>query len=253
MPFLSWVPAPRYLLRRDRILWHLRDIPPCKVLDIGCGPGALIYELSRRGFEVFGVDRSKKALELGRHLQSQTARMTLQPRLDERWIGTFDLLFSFEVVEHLEDDIGALRDWRRYLKLGGTMILSTPAHQRRWNAADEWAGHVRRYERRELVESIESAGFHVETIESYGFPLANIMDKLAAPTYRKRLQRKKKTHPDAAALTDDSGSDRSTHTKFWPLYSARVSAKVMGFFGQLQRAFLNTELGPGFIVLARAV
>src|SRR5689334_24222140 len=137
MPALNWVPAPRYILRRDRILRHLKGIKPCRVLDIGCGPGALIFELAARGYLAFGVDRSQKALELGRNLQSQSSRMKLQSELDPQWMGTFDLLLSFEVIEHIPDDVGALREWRRYLRMGGKLILSTPAHQHRWNAADE--------------------------------------------------------------------------------------------------------------------
>jgi SAM-dependent methyltransferase len=253
MPALNWVPAPRYILRRDRVLEVLNGSAPCKVLDIGCGPGALISELSTLGHVTYGVDRSDKALEIGRHLEIQSPRMHLRRELDQQWIGTFDVLLSLEVIEHVEDDAGALREWRQYLKSGGKMILSTPAHHRRWNAADEWAGHVRRYEREDLVQVIESAGFVVERIETFGFPLANIIDRLAAPVYRRGLQRKKRTHASAAALTDDSGTDRASHTRLWPLYSSKVSASLVQLFCRLQRAFRNTELGPSFIVIARAV
>jgi SAM-dependent methyltransferase len=234
-------------------LRHLKGIKPCRVLDIGCGPGALIFELAARGYLAFGVDRSQKALELGRNLQSQSSRMKLQSELDPQWMGTFDLLLSFEVIEHIPDDVGALREWRRYLRMGGKLILSTPAHQHRWNAADEWAGHVRRYERDELVRTIESAGFKIETVETFGFPLANIMEIATAPGYRQRLEKKKGTHGDVEALTDDSGSDRSAHAKFWPLYCSRVPAAVINFFCQLQRFFVNSNLGTGFIVVAEAI
>lgn len=253
MPELNWVPAPRYVLRRDRILRHLRDVAPCRVLDIGCGPGALISELSARGFETVGVDRSEKALELGRHLQSNSRRMELHAELDAHWKGTFDLLFSLEVIEHVADDVRALREWRQYLKPGGTMILSTPAHPNRWNAADEWAGHVRRYERVELLHKIVSAGFRVERIETYGFPVGNALEILAAPAYRRRLACKKQTHQDAGMLTDDSGSDRATHARFWSLYSGRFFTKVINAFCHAQRPFVNTDLGSGFLVVAKAV
>jgi SAM-dependent methyltransferase len=251
MPDLNWVPAPRYILRRHRVLELLKDRAPCRVLDIGCGPGALISELSERGYEAVGVDRSAKARELGEHLREGSDRLHLHADLDERWVGTFDLLLSLEVIEHVKDDRGALSEWRRYLKPGGSMILSTPAHHRRWNSADEWAGHVRRYERDELVKTIERSGFKVERVESLGFPLANIIDMLSAPVYRRKLQSKTATHHDAAALTDDSGSDRSTHARFWPLYSSRISAAVLDLFCRLQTTFRDGELGPGFIVTAK--
>ncbi len=251
MPELNWVPAPRYILRRDRVLRHLKKVAPGKILDIGCGPGALVSELAALGFDAYGVDRSDKALRIGRHLQSRSPGMTLQAELDEAWKGSFDLILSFEVIEHLEDDVGAMREWRDYLKRGGKMILSTPAHPSRWNAADEWAGHVRRYERKQLVEAVKSAGFEVERIECYGFPLANVMEVLSAPAYRNKLNKMAGTAKDADALTNDSGSDRATHTRFWPLYSSALAALPLRAFCQLQRPFLNTGLGNGFIVIAK--
>lgn len=251
MPELNWVPAPRYILRRDRVLRHLRDVPPCRLLDIGCGPGALIYELSKRGFHSFGIDSSSKARELAAHLQSHSLRMTIQAELDPRWAGTFDLLLSFEVIEHISEDVGALREWRRYLKTGGQLILSTPAHQHRWNAADEWAGHVRRYERNQLVQTVEAAGFKVETIECYGFPLANVMEMLRARAYG-RVLAAKRARLDTEGLTGESGADRSIDTKFWRLYSGPLPSLIMRTFCLMQRGFLKTDLGNGFIVVAKA-
>ena len=250
MPSLNWIPAPRYVLRRDRVLRLLEGSQPCRVLDIGCGPGALISELAAQGYDAHGVDRSAKARELGRHLQDQSPTMQLHAELDEQWKGTFDLIMSFEVIEHLEDDVGAMREWRQYLRPGGRMILSTPAHPSRWNAADEWAGHVRRYTRRELVEAIEGAGFEVSCTECYGFPLANILEVLAAPGYRKRLNDKKAAYGNAAALTDDSGSDRSAHARYWPIYSGFFPALAMKGFRELQRPFLKSDMGTGYIVTA---
>lgn len=253
MPALNWVPAPRYILRRDRVLQLLKDHRPCRVLDIGCGPGALISELSALGYEAVGVDRSEKARALGRHLEDQSPGMQLHAQLDEQWKGTFDLLLSFEVIEHIKDDVGAMREWRQYLQPGGRMILSTPAHPGRWNAADEWAGHVRRYERQQLVEAVEKAGFKVERVECYGFPLANVMEVFRAHAYGKKLKEKGKASKDAYALTDESGSDRSVDAKFWFILSNRLSGLAMQFFCLVQRQFLNTGLGNGFIVFAKAI
>jgi SAM-dependent methyltransferase len=252
MPALNWVPAPRYVLRRDRVLRHLKRMKPGRVLDIGCGPGALISELGALGFEAFGVDRSARAQALGRHLERQSPGMTIRPQLDEHWKGTFDVVMSFEVIEHLQDDVGAMREWREYLTPGGKLIISTPAHPRRWNAADEWAGHVRRYEKNQLIHSVETAGFKIETIECYGFPLANFMELIRARAYGKRLAAKKALL-DAGQLTEDSGSDRSVDSKFWSVYSGVLSTFAMRIFCQLQRPFLKTGLGNGFVVIAKAI
>ena len=118
LPTKNWVPAPRYLLRRDRVLRHTRPMQPCRVLDIGCGPAALLSELAAHGFDAYGVDRSAEALDLARNFNTQSSPIHLQAELDPARKGSFDLIFSFEVIEHLEQDIDAMRDWLPYLKPG---------------------------------------------------------------------------------------------------------------------------------------
>jgi SAM-dependent methyltransferase len=250
LPSLNWVPAPRFLLRRNRILRHLDDVRAGRVLDIGCGPATLLAELSLRGLECTGVDRSAQALSVARHLQQIAPDLKLHAELDLSWEGSFDLLLSFEVIEHLEDDVGAMADWRRYLRPGGKLLLSTPAHPKRWNAADEWAGHVRRYERDGLIRAVEEAGYTVDHIECYGFPLANVMERWRARAYGRALQENRKAATTAEGLTDESGADRSVESRFWKLFSGMLPALAMRAFCQLQRPFLRTDLGNGYIVIA---
>ena len=249
LPGLNWVPAPRYLLRRDRVLDHLSGVAPCRVLDIGCGPATLLSELAARGFEAHGVDRSAQALGLARRV-GRGLPMTLSAELDPATKGSFDLMFSFEVIEHLEEDVAEMRAWRDYLAPGGRMILSTPAHPDRWNAADVWAGHVRRYERDDLRRRVEAAGFTVEVVECYGYPLANMMEHLRAAAYARALSRKA-GRGDAGALTDESGSDRSVEARFWRPYASFPSTQAMRAFCRMQRRFLQTDLGNGYLVVAR--
>lgn len=252
LPGRSWVPAPRYILRRDRLLRHLKNTAPCRVLDIGCGPGVFLAELAARGFEAYGVDRSEWALDLGRRFSLAGRPVVLRQELDPEWVGTFDLLFSFEVIEHIEDDKDALREWRPYLAPGGRMILSTPAHKRRWSANDEWAGHVRRYEKDELIETIEQAGFEIEKIECYGFPLTNIMDPLRARAYGGQLANDRAAAKSTMTHTEESGSNRTMETRIWEHYSKGPGRLTMRAFCQLQRPFLKTGLGNGFLVVAKA-
>ncbi len=253
LPHANWVPAPRYLLRRDRVMRHVRNLAPCRVLDIGCGPAALLSELAAQGFEAYGVDRSRQALKLAGALNTPAGPMTLVPELDPDWKSSFDLIMSFEVIEHLEQDIEAMREWQTYLKPGGRLILSTPAHPSRWNAADVWAGHVRRYTKELLIRSIQDAGYTVETVECYGFPLANIMEHWRARAYGKMLKTNAKIGKTLNDLTDESGSDRSVESRFWPLFSSIPAVAAMRVFCQLQRPFVKTELGNGFLVVARKI
>ena len=53
---------------------------------------------------------------------------------------------AFEVLEHIDDDALALKQWREYLRPSGWLLLSVPAHQDQYGAADELVGHYRRYD-----------------------------------------------------------------------------------------------------------
>lgn len=251
LPQANWVPAPRYLLRRDRVLRHVRRLAPDRVLDIGCGPAALLSELAATGCQATGVDRSPQALRLAGLIAAGTGRMALAPELDPAWKGTFDLIMSFEVIEHLEQDVDAMRDWQSYLRPGGRMILSTPAHPSRWNAADVWAGHVRRYTRPQLQKAVADAGFTIELIECYGFPLANVMEIWRARAYGKMLAQAAKAGKSADALTDESGSDRQVESRFWKAFASAPAVAMMRLACQVQRPFLQTDLGNGYLVVAR--
>ncbi|OAN76930.1 hypothetical protein A8B82_14545 [Sulfitobacter sp. EhC04] len=253
LPTLNWVPAPRYLLRRARVLHHLAGISPCRVVDIGCGPAALLAELAAKGFDAVGVDRAQPALDLAARFATSDSPMRLQAELDPDWRGSFDLALSFEVIEHLEEDVQAMAEWREYLKPGGRLILSTPAHPSRWNAADVWAGHMRRYTRKGLTEAVTSAGFAIEKIECYGFPLANVMEVWRARAYGKALEKAAKSDKSAHDLTDESGSDRSVESRFWKLFASLPMTTAMRLANQIQRPFLQTDLGNGYLVLARKV
>jgi len=251
LPKANWVPAPRYLLRRDRVLRHLKKVKPGRVVDIGCGPAALLSEMAAKGFKAYGVDRAQQALNLAIHFDCPESPMTLQSELDPAWRGSFDLILSFEVIEHLERDVEAMAEWSNYLKPGGLMILSTPAHPSRWNAADVWAGHVRRYTREGLTQAVTEAGFTIETLECYGFPLANVMELWRAHAYGKVLKQAAKSDKSAHDLTDESGSDRSVESRFWRLFASKPLAAAMWLACQIQRPFLQTDLGNGYLVIAR--
>lgn len=251
LPGLNWVPAPRYVMRRHRILRLLRDAPPCRVLDIGCGPGALLRDLADRGYHGVGLDRSPQALALARHLHPENGRIALHATPADDWVGSFDLICAFEVIEHIEDDVGVLRQWSEYLTPEGRLFLSTPAHPEMWNAADDWAGHVRRYTRQQLINTLHDAGFVVERIECYGYPVANVMERWRANAYKTQLEEKQSGRLSAQGLTDESGSDRRIESRMWPIFARWPVALAMLAFCHLQRVFLSADLGNGYIVRAR--
>lgn len=252
-PEEGWVPAPRYLLRRDRIKRALTKITPCDMLEIGCGPGMLLHELAQSGFQCNALETSDAARSLGIKLANLADRdIQFYAQESEDWNEHFSLLMAFEVLEHIEDDVSALQLWKSWMKPGGKLLLSVPAHQHRWNARDVWAGHVRRYERKQLVKCFADAGLQVERVECYGFPLANVLERMGERRYtgHERVAVANTTE-QRDANTAQSGVDRSSDAKWYPLLRSLPGRAALAIAIGIQRPFLATERGNGYLVTAR--
>lgn len=253
-PEQGWVPAPRYLLRRALILRELRTIRPCETLEIGPGAGMLLHELDARGFRCSALEMSEAARNIADTLATEAGRdirFAEHPQPD--WHGRFGLAMAFEVLEHIEHDLDALREWRSWLHPGGTLLLSVPCHMRKWNPSDVWAGHFRRYERAQLTDLVQAAGFEVERVLCYGFPLANLAEKIRARSYAPEVNEDADTtaqgkHDNSAR----SGIDRRHVMKWFPLLSSPLGKLAIRSAELTQRPFLGAELGNGYLLRARA-
>jgi len=151
-----------------------------RVLDAGCGSGAMLAQLRRFG-AVTGVDVNPTATEcaLERDVGPvQTASVERLPFADDE----FDLLICLDVLEHVSDDGRALAELRRVSSAGGFLIATVPAYPALWSPHDEAAGHRRRYAAGELRTRAESEGWRA--VSETGFnvfllPLAACTRKLA--------------------------------------------------------------------------
>ncbi len=130
---------------------------PARILDAGCGSGRNMVELARLG-TVTGVELSETSVALARErdVGEVIAGSVLEmPFADD----SFDLAVSLDVIEHLEDDLGALRELRRTVAPGGALLVTVPAYQWLWSGHDEINHHHRRYTRRSLQRVAERAGW----------------------------------------------------------------------------------------------
>jgi len=254
-PDAGWVPAPRYLLRRARVLKHVRRLPPTDALEIGCGAGVLLHELDALGFRCTALEMSPEARELAAALAHGAGRdiqILEAPSAD--WEKHFPLLMAFEVLEHIEHDLEALQTWRKWMPNGGILLLSVPAHMAKWNPSDVWAGHFRRYERAPLIELLSSAGFETLTVECYGFPLANIAEKVRAAQYAPEVNPGVDETPEGKhANSSRSGIDRRHMMKWFPLFKSPLGKLVIRSAELAQRPFLSADIGNGYLVVAKAV
>lgn len=99
-----------------------------RALDAGCGAGLLCEPLSRLGAQVTGVDAAPENVAAARaHAQGSGLEISYHAgELAGLDIGTFDLVTSMEVIEHVADKRAFLASLAAVMKPGGLMVLSTP-------------------------------------------------------------------------------------------------------------------------------
>lgn len=150
--------------RRSADLMYLQDVPPGKVLDVGCGDGGILESLRTAGWEVYGQD------------VDGVVRETLEKKEIPHFIGTlteaqfrdgtFDAVVSNHVIEHLYNPISVLHECWRILRPGGVLVITTPNSESA--ALDRfgryWAGldaprHLLIFSRMSLALSAREAGF----------------------------------------------------------------------------------------------
>jgi SAM-dependent methyltransferase len=134
------------------------DLPAdARILDAGCGSGRNMVEFAGHG-TVTGVELSAtsvglaRARAVGEVIEGSVLEMPFPA-------GSFDLAVSLDVIEHLEDDLGGLREMRRAVAPGGALLVTVPAYQWLWSGHDEINHHHRRYTRRSLQRVAEEAGW----------------------------------------------------------------------------------------------
>lgn len=230
-------------LRYSTIESLLSQIQPLNVLEIGVGQGSVGVLLARR-YEYTGIDLDETALDTARSRFRRCgvdADRLLLGGLEQVEGREFDLVCAFEVLEHLEDDVGALTDWRGHVAPGGWLALSVPADPRRFGKADEKAGHYRRYTREGLSRVLTAAGFANLRLLNYGFPIGYLLEAGRNVYARRHLQ------------TAASNEERTLASGRWlqpPESAGRVMAIVSRPLGHLQRPFAGRELGTGLVALA---
>ena len=219
--------GPRHELREKLLLDLFRSgSPGPRVLNAGAGAGSFSLRLAETGFDVTSVDASSAAVDvLRRRVSGEVAQadVTALPFAD----AAFDAAVLGEVLEHVEDDRGALEEVARVLRPGGVLAVSVPADPKRFGPSDRWAGHVRRYSRPELLGACEAGGFTVERCRAWGFPFAALYHRYL---YERRLDR---------------------HGASAPRRWERPALAVLSAILQVDRLFVGVERGAlGYLLLA---
>lgn len=160
---------------------------PLRVLDAGCGTGAMLELFGTwPNVEASGTDSSPDALAYTRsrgHHRVVLGDLQQLPFESE----TFDVVTALDVIEHVEDDAHAVAELKRVLKPLGVLVATVPAYQFLWSPHDEALHHKRRYDAGSFRALLAGAGLDVER-QTYRlcllFPLAVAARLLSAAARR---------------------------------------------------------------------
>jgi len=144
------------------IIGDLGVRPGDPILDVGTSAGTNLRMLRDLGFSNFvGLDASAAAIRWCAKKGLGTVRLgdvVAMPFDDD----TFSLVLATDIIEHVDDDLRALREVKRVLAPGGPALITVPAFPSLWGLQDEVSHHKRRYLEPELLRRIGDAGLEVE-------------------------------------------------------------------------------------------
>jgi SAM-dependent methyltransferase len=225
-----------------------RLLPPGRldVLELGCGQGGFGARLAQR-YRYLGVEPDAVSCTVARARVAAAGGGGEVRQGDESVVAAdelFDLVVAFEVIEHIEDDAGALAAWASHVRPGGWLLLSTPAWQKRFGPADEMVGHFRRYDPPVLRSRLAGAGLVDVELVHFGAPLGYILEAGRNAVGKRRLA-SPESSASMAERSEASGRTLQPSTS-WTATAARLGTLP---FRKLQNAFPGT--GPGLVARAR--
>lgn len=136
-----------------------------RLFELGCGAGNVLEALRELG-EPVGMEPHPTLIAAARAagLDVRPGRLPHELVVPDGWA---DAVLLLDVLEHLDDDVAALRTARRAVREGGLLMVTVPAYAWLWSGHDVALEHRRRYTARGLRRVVERAGFRVERVSYF--------------------------------------------------------------------------------------
>jgi SAM-dependent methyltransferase len=150
---------------------------PLKMLDVGAGTGIIAEYMRQAGHSVTCMEPDAHQANI-----LATKGFEVYTSLDEIPDETFDWVYAFNVLEHIDDDGQALAEWSTKLKTAveSRLLIYVPAFEILFSSMDRQVGHFRRYRKKELIAKIRRAGL----IPAYKVRYADCLGFFAALVYK---------------------------------------------------------------------
>jgi len=167
-------------LNQDRYLFNAiltQAQSTSRVLDFGAGTEQFAIALRQLLLDVTAVapDATRRASLITHGIPASSSAAKLPA-------ASFDLIYSFDALERIEEDADALRQLHASLRPEGRLLLYVPAFTLLYSSRDGKAGRLRRYSRRRLCSAVTAAGFRIERVsymDSLGFFAALLFNLFA--------------------------------------------------------------------------
>jgi len=132
------------------------------ILDVGCGSGNFLSLLKKKGYvNLYGSDFSAESINLSKKKFCESVFQADLKDANSFGRKKYDAVVCSEVLEHIDDDVLAIKTLRKLLKKKGLLIISVPYNMKYWSQHDEFSGHVRRYDEGELERKLEKESFKI--------------------------------------------------------------------------------------------
>ncbi|ODV27250.1 MAG: SAM-binding motif [Rhodanobacter sp. SCN 68-63] len=217
---------------------------PGRFVEMGAGTGHMAERFLRKGFEGTCHDLSEVSRSMMRRRFRDLGLGEVVDSLGGLEPEGADYLLAFEVLEHIENDREVLKQWLHYLRPGGRILVSVPAHQRKFGRSDELVGHVRRYERAQLKDLLSDAGLVDVELFNYGFPVTELTRRLS-----NRIVLGDKSYDTMTPVERSMLSAQAKPRRISRILSV-VSGRVVSPFCAIQRMFYRWDLGDGLVASA---
>lgn len=153
------------------------------LIDVGCGDGFFLETAKKRNWNVYGTEYTDIAIKICSEKGIHMKQGKLNP--NDYTEGFFDVITSFEVIEHINNPIEELQNFSRILRSGGAVYVTTPNFNsasryylgNKWNVI-EYPEHLSYYTKKTLTNLFQRKGFKTKAFQTTGISLSRITKSL---------------------------------------------------------------------------
>jgi SAM-dependent methyltransferase len=226
-------------MRYDVVREVLERISPTTILELGVGLGGISSRI-REGSTYVGVEPDPESRAIASRRMPGATLLADTTDIDPS--RRFDLVCAFEVIEHIEDDRTAAREWVRWLRPGGHLLLSMPAGPDRYGPWDRASGHFRRYSAAGAEKLLVDAGLVPVVSRHYGYPVGYALE-WSRNLVAARSERRTRPFDE---VTADSARQLQPTARWAP-----VTRAIGTGIARAHRPFRRSRRGTGLVVVGQ--